>query len=652
MANQTPTNQSPVGKAKSELKAVFEMSQGGQTQTYLIHKDRVVFGSVESADIKIIGSQIAPIHAVMELNWGANESQCTARILDLASPSGVFVNGNKIINQVVKSGDQIQLGDAKFAFAFKKPEFQASLPDQALILIAANEVKQIFDYRPPVKEALEVVYSWNDTILDVKHFVDQSQKTGEVTLGGTTGEDFLVPPVFTNGSVHTLASKSGSHWVVFIDPKMKGVLYLNGELHSIETYRREKLGNDARGAVTLGDQDFAKIEAGTVSFYLSQTVAPPVLRKQTTIIADPFLAKSLFTSLILTAILFFAVSKIDNTQTEVVQVPEVIATILYHPEKYSIKKIPIEKKEEEKKAPEPEKPKKAEADFTKPKPKEQKVAQTKSAQPGKKQAAQSQSKEGAGAKAAGEEGKRGAKNATSTAKPTTAAKRPSPEAGVGRGGTVSQVPDNGNVQMMKGATNKILDLLGGSGEKLGKSGSKLSGFGGFSTQGNGGAGLSGGGKGGGGTADTLLGGLGDHGRGGGKVGTGLGAEGTGAGIVGGKTRVELNAGGGDETVVIGSIDRDAIEAAIRAHKDEFNYCYERELNAGQPNLSGKIVTAFVIGGSGRASQLAIASSSMGSPNVERCVLGVLSRIQFPQPAGGVPVTIKYPFAYSNSNSGK
>lgn len=203
--------------------------------------------------------------------------------------------------------------------------------------------------------------------------------------------------------------------------------------------------------------------------------------------------------------------------------------------------------------------------------------------------------------------------------------------------------------MMKGATDKILNLMGASGQKLGASGSKIQGFGGFSTAGAGGAALQGGGKGGGGDADTLLGGTGTEGRGGGKIGTGLGPEGTGTGIIGGKTRIDLNVGGGKETVVIGSIDRDAIDAAIRAHRDEFRYCYEREVNSGHPNLAGKIVTAFVIGGSGRASQLSIASSSMDSAGVEKCVLDVISRIQFPQPAGNVPVSIKYPFAYTNAS---
>lgn len=626
-----------------EIKAVFEITGRGGKQTLMVRKDRVVIGSVESADVKISGANVAPIHAVLELKWGPNENQCSARILDLASPSGVVVNGAKVVNHELRNGDKIQVGDAQIVFGFKKPSPESQLPDQALLLIEASQVTPIFDYRPPVKEALEVVYSWNNTILDVKHFVQQPV----IQLGGNRKADFIVPPVFAGGDLQ-LATQTGGRWTINIDSRMRGALYVGGQLQTIDEYRKSK-GNGS-AALTLGENDFAKIEAGSIQFYLSQTLAPPVLKQKTTIVSDPFLAKSLMGSVLFTTVFLLAVSQMTPAPLEAEQVPETIATILYHPEKYSVKNFtPPQKREAVDKTPEPPKPKKSEIDFTKPREKEGKVAQTKSSQPGKKQAGQQVSKEGEGARAKGNEGQRGARNAQPDKTHQNAAQRTSPQAGQGRGGTTSQTQDTGNVQMLKGATNKILDLLGGSGQKLGKSGSKLSGFGGFATQGNGGLAMSGGGRGGGGNADTLLGGLGDKGRGGGKVGTGLGAEGTGTGIVGGKTRVELNAGGGDETVVVGAIDRDAIDAAIRAHRDEFRYCYEREVNAGQPNLSGKIVTAFVIGGSGRASQMAIASSSMGSPSVERCVLGVISRIQFPQPAGGVPVTIKYPFAFSNSS---
>lgn len=631
----------------SGLKAVFDIEQNGRKQKLMVRKDRVVIGTVESADIKLTGTKVAPVHAFIELKYGTLEQDCRARIVDLASPGGVTVNGKKVINDEVKSGDLIQVGDALFKFGFHQSEFQNPLPDRALLLIDAGEVKTIFDYRPPVKEALEVVYSWKSVILNVKHFVNEAS----VDLGGTNQDDFLVPSVFSNGSIHQLAVKSGRDWTIFIDPKMTGVLYLKGQLFSIEDYRREKIGSDARGSVTLGENDFIKIEAGGIAFYLSQTVAPPVMRSQSTLISDPFLAKSLITSVVITGLLLIGVANMEVKPVEQ-PVPEVMATILYHPEKYSVKhRIPPPEKTAEPKPKEEATPapKKAEIDFTKPKEKTGKVAKVKSPQPGKKVSGESQAKEGAGARAAGAEGSRGSKNAQTSKTKQSAANRPSPQAGVGRGGTTSETADNGNVQMMKGATNKILDLLGGSGQKLGASGSKLQGFGGFSTQGNGGQALTGQGKGGGGNADTLLGGTSDHGRGGGRVGTGLGAEGTGSGIVGGRTRVELNVGGGDETVVVGAIDRDAIDAAIRAHRNEFNFCYERELNAGNPALAGKIVAAFVIGGSGRASQMAVASSTIKSPRVDACVLQVLSRIQFPQPAGGVPVTIKYPFAFTNSS---
>lgn len=631
-------------QAAHQIKAGFEITQQDEKKTMLIRKDRVVIGSVESADIKLAGGGVAPIHAVIELKFAPTEVQSEGRILDLASPSGVFVNGERAVNRVLKNGDVIKIGNASIVFGFRKPEFQKTLPDQALLLVEENDIKPIFDYRPPVKEALEVVYSWSQSILDVDHFTDYHKTKDDVLLGGEPEDDFVVPAVFSTAGSYTLASKAGNRWVLHIDPKMKGVLYIDGELHSVEDYRRAKLGADARGSVTLGENDFAKIEIGGVTFYLSRTLAPPTLTSQLAV-GDPLLARILVTSLLLSAVTLFSISRMDISQSEVVQVPEVIATILYHPEKYQTKRPPVVKAKKEEAVAEAAK-KKTEVDFTKPKEKEGKVAQKKSPQPGKKQSGQNVARGGEGAKAKGNAGERGA-HVNKTGTPQNAANRPSPEAGKERGGTVSQVADNGNVQMLKGATNKILDLLGGSGEKIGKSGSKLSGFGGFTTEGNGGLAMAGSGKGGGGTADTLLGGTGTQGRGGGKVGTGLGAEGTGAGIVGGKTRVELNVGGGDETVVVGSIDRDAIDAAIKAHTHEFEYCYDKELNSGQPNLAGKVVAAFVIGGSGRASQLAVASSSIGSANVERCVLSVLTRIQFPLPAGGVPVTIKYPFGFGH-----
>ena len=97
---------------------------------------------------------------------------------------------------------------------------------------------------------------------------------------------------------------------------------------------------------------------------------------------------------------------------------------------------------------------------------------------------------------------------------------------------------------------------------------------------------------------------------------------------------------------MGSIDADAIDAAIRAHQDEFRLCYEREINAEHPNIGGRVGTTFVIGGTGRVNEAGIESTSLKNANVERCIVTVIKRIDFPMPRGGGIVQVSYPFKFS------
>jgi outer membrane biosynthesis protein TonB len=370
-----------------------------------------------------------------------------------------------------------------------------------------------------------------------------------------------------------------------------------------------------------------------------------------------------FGSLAFTFALIFAASKVElNQNIEVEQLPERLATIIYQPVVNTRPRVDTppapKEKEPEVKAPEkkPE-PKQTVKVEVKPqtKPKDAKTIQVsknvadRNQKGGPSQRAQSEAKEGAGARAKGAEGQRGSKTAAANKDHQEAAKRPSPQGGKGRGGGQSQVQDQGNVDLLKGAANAVKNILGNTNAKFGSGGSELQGFGNFSTLGKGGQALSGEGKGGGGDAEGL-GGLADRGRGGGRVGTGLGAAGKGSGVIGGSSRVALRMGGEGEGVVSGSMDLGAIAAAIEAHKDAFRYCYEKEVNAGLPKLAGSIKTTFVIGSSGRVTEAGITNTTMNNPNVERCVLGVLKRIDFPVPQGGV-VQVGYPFKFSRTGGG-
>ena len=653
--------------------------QAETQKLFRFNKSRVVVGSVVSSDVRLAGSGISPIHAVIEIARNRDSGIEEATIYDLASESGVFVNEKPAVTQVLKPGDQIVIGWYQFRFGI---EDSATMTDavsalregrklfvnpvedfSSLMLEDERDVKEIFDYRPTAKPALEVVMSWSDTILEVEHFV--REKT--VTIGQTRRSDFGIPPLLSMRA-YAIISRVGRSFVLNLDPQMKGVIQKAGRLQDFDQIRQERAATNPGGPIQIPIEkdEFAKVTLGEIDFYLSYTAAPPRLKRNATLEPDPLFYKIFGTSMVLTALIVSALMSAHMPETlEPEEVPDRIATILYQPEKYPEAPKAAEPISHEaavtpptpKVEPKPQPTTKVaitpHEHLNKPAPKFMDTAHetpkkhgrpTKVAQNGGAHS-EHQAKEGQGAKAKGNEGTRGQKNAAPSKAHQDLAARPSPEAGKGSGGAPSQVPDIGNMEALKGATSTFENLLGASGQKLGKAGERLKGFGGFTSQGDGGLALSGNGKGGGGDA-AALGGLGKNGRGGGRVGTGMGAAGNGSGIAGGQSRVVIQSGGPEETVVMGAIDADAVEAALLAHRDEFRLCYEREINAEQPKISGRVGTNFVIGSSGKVGQAGIESSTLGSPNVERCILSVIKRIQFPIPRGGGVVQVSYPFKFN------
>src|SRR3954468_19879282 len=80
---------------------------------YRLNKERIVIGSVVSADVRLVGDGIAPIHAVLELGPSG------PAVYDLASETGIFVNGKKTVTQILKEGDTIKVGLYSLAFSIE-----------------------------------------------------------------------------------------------------------------------------------------------------------------------------------------------------------------------------------------------------------------------------------------------------------------------------------------------------------------------------------------------------------------------------------------------------------------------------------------------------------------------------------------------------
>lgn len=142
----------------------------------------------------------------------------------------------------------------------------------------------------------------------------------------------------------------------------------------------------------------------------------------------------------------------------------------------------------------------------------------------------------------------------------------------------------------------------------------------------------------------ILGGQGGTGGAGG-LGLGGGAGGGGGGAGGGghgRANVSVPAG---DPVVSGGLTSQEIMAVIRANLNQIRHCYETLLQRS-PNAAGKMTVNFTIGINGRVTDVGVGASSISDSTMRGCVTGAVRRWPFPQPRGGQPVTVNYPFVFN------
>jgi len=84
---------------------------------------------------------------------------------------------------------------------------------------------------------------------------------------------------------------------------------------------------------------------------------------------------------------------------------------------------------------------------------------------------------------------------------------------------------------------------------------------------------------------------------------------------------------------VGELDSAGCDKVLAAHHDEIKKCYQ-EATERLFYLGGRMELKLRIGPSGLPHSVAMASSSVGSYEVERCVTAVLHKLHFPPPKGG------------------
>lgn len=201
-----------------------------------------------------------------------------------------------------------------------------------------------------------------------------------------------------------------------------------------------------------------------------------------------------------------------------------------------------------------------------------------------------------------------------------------------------------------GGVSKKIQAGGGlnlNGSSLARGGDRGNGGGGYGAGGQGGVSGALFGKGliaasnGSGARAGSVGGYGTKGRGGGREGYG--------------NRTMIGSSGGfalpldGESFIQGGLTREQVEEVINRNMGQIRYCYEKGLQV-EPSLKGRVAISFVVGARGSVTSARVQHSSVGSRQLEGCIVGRLKGFRFPRPVAGVNVQVQYPFSFSRVSS--
>ena len=99
----------------------------------------------------------------------------------------------------------------------------------------------------------------------------------------------------------------------------------------------------------------------------------------------------------------------------------------------------------------------------------------------------------------------------------------------------------------------------------------------------------------------------------------------------------------DNSTLMSAAERSTVDITVKSNMSRFRSCYVRE-SRKFPNLSGRIDVKFTLNTDGTVKETSIASSSLKSPLVEKCVQQQLMGLQFePQKA---ETEMVYPFVFT------
>lgn len=95
---------------------------------------------------------------------------------------------------------------------------------------------------------------------------------------------------------------------------------------------------------------------------------------------------------------------------------------------------------------------------------------------------------------------------------------------------------------------------------------------------------------------------------------------------------------------MGVYDSADVEETMAGHMDEVRDCYGRAGRARR-YAAGKVNLRFMVDGAGKPQDVLVISTDLGNYEVERCLVELGRRVQFPAPIGRKATTFEYPVEF-------
>lgn len=100
----------------------------------------------------------------------------------------------------------------------------------------------------------------------------------------------------------------------------------------------------------------------------------------------------------------------------------------------------------------------------------------------------------------------------------------------------------------------------------------------------------------------------------------------------------------DAMAVESGLTKEEVGKVIHSHLSEIRYCYESAM-VRSAHVEGKLLVDFVIGSTGVVKSAQVKQSNLGDPRLDDCIVRRLVKWKFPNPKGGVDVSVSYPFLF-------